>query len=248
MTTFTPEQRTQLRAELLDRARGDNRIAAGAITGSGAMGREDRWSDIDLAFALKDSAETGKILSEWTQWMYDAHQAVHHLDIQAGAWLYRVFLLTNTLQVDLAFVPAEHFRPLAPTFRLIFGEAKEAAQFPAAGVSDTIGLAWLYALHARSCIARKQFWQAEYMISALRDQALTLACIRHGLPSAHGKGLDLLPTEVISPFTDSLVRYLDEVELARCFRTATEGLLAEILRADRELHDRLAGPLHELLS
>jgi hypothetical protein len=47
-----------------------------------------------------------------------------------------------------------------------------------------IGMAWLYALHARSCIARRKLWQAEYMISGIRDNALALACLRTAFPQS----------------------------------------------------------------
>ena len=46
---FTIEQRELLRDELVAAAKGDNRITGAALTGSAAAGREDEWSDIDLA-------------------------------------------------------------------------------------------------------------------------------------------------------------------------------------------------------
>jgi len=117
---FTPEQRARLRSELLEYAKRDQRICGAAITGSAASESEDKWSDIDLAFGLAEPADQQGALSDWTSYMYDKHVALHHLDVTAGAWIYRVFLLPGTLQVDLAFVPAAEFRPLAPTFRLVF--------------------------------------------------------------------------------------------------------------------------------
>src|ERR1700691_2977014 len=175
---FTPEQRARVRSDLLEYAARDQRISGAAITGSGASGGEDKWSDIDLAFGLADPADQPGVLSDWTSYMYGKHSALHHLDVTAGAWIYRVFLLPGTLQVDLAFVQATEFRPLAHTFRLIFGTANEPPQFPPPSASGIIGLGWLYALHARSCIARTRLWQAEYMVSGVRDHALALACIR----------------------------------------------------------------------
>ena len=121
---FTPQQRAHLRSELLDRAVGDGRIAGAAITGSAAFGCEDEWSDIDVAFSVVDGTHSAEVISDWSRHMYDRYQAVHHVDITAGAWLYRVFLLPNTLQVDLAFVPASEFLPLAPSFQLVFGSAR----------------------------------------------------------------------------------------------------------------------------
>src|SRR5580692_11418969 len=112
---FTPEDRAHLRAELLEYAAGDRRISGAAITGSVAAGREDRWSDIDLAFGVGDAGELPAVLSDWTAQMYSQHLALDHLDVMFGAWVYRVFFLPSTLQVDLAFVPATEFRALGPS-------------------------------------------------------------------------------------------------------------------------------------
>jgi hypothetical protein len=243
---FTVEQRVNVRSDLLDYAARDQRISGAAITGSAAAGSEDKWSDIDLAFGVADAADQPSVLSDWTTYMYERHLALHHVDVTAGAWIYRVFLLPDTLQVDLAFVQATEFRPLAPTFQLIFGTANEARHFPQQSPSDTIGLGWLYALHARSCIARMRLWQAEYMVSGVRDQALALACLRHGLPAAHGRGMDLLPREVTVRFEGALVRQINAAELSRAFRVAVEGFGTEIRSADEKLGERLEAALEML--
>jgi hypothetical protein len=243
---FTPEQREQLRSHLLEYAANDRRISAAAITGSAAADREDRWSDIDLAFGVADVAEVQRVLTDWTAFLYEQHRALHHLDVKSGAWIYRVFLLSTTLQVDLAFVPAAEFRALGPTFRLIFGKANDPRHAPPQAPEDIIGLGWLHALHARSCIARRNLWQAEYMISGVRDHALELACIRHGHSSVHGRGFDQLPSGVTAPFEGSLVRRLDRDELSRAFQVATLGLLGEIRKVDGALALRLSEALISL--
>jgi hypothetical protein len=243
---FTPEDRVRLRSSLLELARNDVRITGAAITGSAADSREDEWSDVDLAFGVRGAVGLPSVLTDWTAHMYDQHLALHHVDVLAGAWTYRVFLLANTLQVDLAFVVETEFRALAPTFRLAFGNAKEPRYSSPPQAGAIIGMAWLYALHARSCIARRRLWQAEYMISGVRDNALALACIRHGLPTAHGRGLDLLPAAEAAPFEDSLVRQIDVAELSRAFKSVIRGLLHEIRTADAELAGRLEAVLTRL--
>lgn len=236
---FAPEERARLRSDLLERAAIDLRLSGAAITGSAAAGTEDQWSDIDLAFGISKSDELPNVVADWTAYMYERHLSLHHLDVRSGTWLYRVFLLPNTLQVDLAFVAATDFRPLAPSFRLMFGEANESGYVPPAQAGDIIGLAWLFALHARSCIARGRLWQAEYMISGIRDNALALSCARHGLPSVHGRGMDLLPIAAASKFEGALVRNLDPAELSRAFRVSVQALLDEIRKADEGLADKL---------
>ena len=236
---FTPAHRARVRSDLLEYATHDQRISGAAITGSAASDREDKWSDIDLAFGLADQADQPGVLSDWTRYMYEKHSALHHHDVVAGLWIYRVFLLPGTLQVDLAFVQATEFRPLAPTFRLVYGTANESRSFPPATPGSIIGLGWLYALHARTCIARKQLWQAEYMVSGVRDHALTLACIRHGLPSVHGRGIDRLPMEVVAQFESTLVQQIGTAQLSRAFRLAVRCFQGEVQAADEELGDRL---------
>ena len=242
---FTPEQRNLLRSELLEVAASDGRITGAAITGSAAIGSEDQWSDIDLAFGV-GAGELRTVLSDWTMRLYDQHRALHHVDVVSGQWVYRVFLLPNTLQVDLAFAPAEEFRALAPTFRLMFGHANELRTVLPPTHEEIIGLGWLYALHARTCIARKKLWQAEYMISGTRDNALALACLRHGLPTAHGRGIDLLPNGIVLHFEGTLVRQLDTDELSRAFRAVVDGLLNEIRSVDENLANRLQTSLASL--
>lgn len=244
---FTPSERSSLRSELLEAAARDPRICAAAITGSAAAEREDKWSDIDLAFGIADAGQVATVVSEWSARMYARHHALHHYEINFGAWVYRAFLLSSTLQVDLAFVADNDFRPLAPTFQIVFGTAKEEQIPPTSSPASIIGLCWLYALHARSAIARGKLWQAESMISGIRNGALSLACIRHGLPVVHQRGTDNLPEFVTKPFEASLVRSLDSAELARAFRSVMINLFSEIPQADQSLADRLQPVLEGLV-
>jgi hypothetical protein len=243
---FTGEEREALRSRILEMARADPRITGAALTGSGSVGKEDAWSDIDLAFGVREGPEVPKALADFSERMYADHQALHHLDVASGAWIYRVFLLPTTLQVDLAFAPAAEFGARAPTFRLVFGAAAPTSHFPPPSAEDLIGWAWLYALHARSSLARGKLWQAEYMISAMRDQVLALACVRYGLPAREGRGMDDLPSDVATPLQEALVRSLDAGELLRALRAAMRGLVREIRSADQELAARLERTLREL--
>ena len=236
---FTAEERARLRSGLLEYAANDKRITGAAITGSAVDSREDQWSDIDLAFGVSAAADLATVLSDWTAHMYGRHLALHHLDVLSDAWTYRVFLLPNTLQVDLAFVVETDFRALAPTFRLVLGKANEPRHPLRSQAGAIVGMGLLYALHARTSIARQKLWQAEYMISGVRDNALALACIRQGLPAVHGRGVDLLPSVVTEPFLNSFVRRLDIDELSRAFRIVIPGLVREISRVDEELGFRL---------
>ncbi|MGI8626815.1 MAG: hypothetical protein ACR2J5_09660 [Geodermatophilaceae bacterium] len=243
---FSPEERVRLRDALVSTAEQDERITGAAETGSAAVGREDRWSDIDLALCVTSDGDLGQVIADWTDRMYEEHGAVHHVDVAWGATVFRVFLLSSTLQVDLAFWPAAEFGAIGPAFRLLFGTANERQARPTPTGAELIGMGWLYALHARSSIARGRVWQAEYMISGLRDHVLALTCLRYGVPASEGRGMDSLPPDVTGAMTGALLSSLDDAELRRAFGVASEALLREVGHVDVGLMDGLAGPVREL--
>src|SRR5690348_15303786 len=119
---FSPQQRRQMREALIAAAQEDHRISGIALTGSASVDSEDGWSDMDPASGVREQLE--QALADFSARMYARFGAVDHVDVRSGSWIYRVFFLESTLQVDLAFAPAEEFRALAPTFRLVHGEAR----------------------------------------------------------------------------------------------------------------------------
>jgi hypothetical protein len=109
-------------------------------------------------------------------------------------------------------------------------------------------LAWLHALHARSCILRDKLWQAEYMVSAVRDHTFALACIRLGLPAAHGRGMDLLPESVTRPLLASMIGRLNSDELWRAFDAVLQSLTSEVNYVDPALGSRVSAEIRALSS
>jgi hypothetical protein len=247
MPLFTEEEREQIRVELVLWAKSDSRIVAAAHTGSAAKGQMDRWSDIDLALGLSAEVNLNEVLTDWTDRLYSKYHAAAHHDLRHGNTLYRVFLLKNTLQIDLAFWLHNEFGAMGPNFKLIFGAAKDHGDVPVPAAQDLIGMAWLYALHARSSILRGRMWQAEYMLSGLRDQVLALSCLRNGLPVFQGRGVDELPPEITNGAVECLVRSLAAAELKRAFCATIDRLLKEIESVDVQLSNCLASPLNTLI-
>ena len=244
---FSEEERTHLRAELVAAAEADEMVTAAALVGSAARGREDQWSDIDLALRGAPGGQLADVARRWTDRMYGAHQATAHFDLWSGNTLYRVFLLPNTLQVDLSFWPADDFAPVGGPFRLLFGEAQPPVASNLRDPSAILGMAWMHALHARSSIARGRAHQALHMLNGMRDQLVTLACLRAGLPADQGRGVDDLPEDTRRRLTETVARNLDAAELARAFARLTDPLLSEAANVDAVSARTLAPVLDELV-
>lgn len=227
-----------MRTRLLGLAEGDPAVVGAAVTGSQAVDDGDRWSDVDLVFGVE--GPLAPAMRRWTDLIHQDFAAIHHWDLPAGSAVYRVFLLPGGLEVDIGFVPAAEFGPHGASWRTVFGDPVPAKDVGSPSLRELSGLAWHHALHARVCIRRRRWWQAEQWIGALRGHILALACRRLGLPTGYAKGAHLLPADVTAPLHATLVRVLDEAELGRALDAATSALLAELGLVDPALADRLA--------
>jgi hypothetical protein len=256
---FTVEQRDALRERVLRLAREDEPIVAGAVVGSLAVDGGDRFSDLDLTFGVAEQARVTDVLADWTHTLVDELAAVQLAELERGPITYRVFLLPGLLQLDLSMTPAAFFRPAGPRFRLLFGEtAAGGSESPAPSVAgdlflptpavaeDIFGWGVIYAVYARTCIERGRVWQAEHYVDAVRDHALSLACLRLGLPAVQARGYDDLPAETLARFQDARICTVEPGAL----RAALAGSIVALMREGAEarlLHaDVIAERLAEL--
>jgi len=225
---FSIKDRNLLRDHVLALATSDARVVAGAVVGSLALSDGDRWSDLDLTFAVADDFSMADVLEAWTDNIIQAFNATQLFDLPSGASIYRVFLLPGCLQFDLSFTPASQFGATGPKFKLLFGHAVEKPHFQPPAAQELFGYTVHHALRARFCIERGRYWQAEYWISGARDYALSLACLRRSLPAYQGRGFDDLPSDLLDIFSRALVTALTREELLRALGCVIDGLLHEI--------------------
>ena len=242
---FSTEYRNHIRDHELQRADSDPRVVAGAAVGSLALGGGDRWSDLDLTFAVADEFPIFAVLEDWSRDLVEEFDAAHLFDLPSGPSVYRVFLLPGCLQFDLSFTPASKFGATGPKFQLLFGNAVQKPYPQPPSAQEVFGYAGHHALRARFCIERRRYWHAEYWVSAARDYALSLACRRRGLPASYGRGFDDLPAAVHEAFSDTLIARLERDELLRALARVIDALLGEVDEV-RELAAKVEPQLREL--
>lgn len=242
---FSVQDRNHIRERVVQMAANDKRVVAGAVVGSLALSDGDRWSDLDLTFAVEDGISMYAVLEDWTRDLVREFDAVHLFDLPSGPSIYRVFLMRGCLQFDLSFTPASKFGATSPKFKLLFGSSVERPHTTPPSAHELFGYAVHHALRARFCIERGRYWQAEYWISGVRDYALSLACRRRGLPPSNGRGYDDLPVEARNIFLSALVTSLERDELLRALDAAIHGLLREAAEV-QELATKVEAQLHEL--
>jgi hypothetical protein len=245
---FTVEQRDALREHLLRLADTDEHVVAGAAVGSLAVDGGDRFSDLDLTFGIADHVRVADVLDDWTRTLVGELDAVHLVDLERGPTTYRVFLLPDALQLDLSMTPAARFRPAGPRVRLLFGETaageSEVSAPPIAG--DLFGWGVVYALHARACIERGRVWQAEHYVGAVRDHALSLACLRQGLPAQQARGYDDLSAETLARFEAAHVGTVEPGALRAALAASVLALMQAGAETQLPYADTVAQRLAEL--
>ena len=208
--------------------------------GSLAVDSGDRFSDLDLTFGIADHVRVADVLEDWTRTLIEEVDAVQLADLERPPTTYRVFLLPDALQLDLSMTPAAQFRPAGPRFRLLFGETaageSEVPTPPVAGslflptppvAGDIFGWGVIYALHARACVERGRVWQAEHYVGAVRDHALSLACLHEGLPPVQARGYDNLPGETLARFENAHVGAVERGALRAALAASVLALMHE---------------------
>jgi hypothetical protein len=255
---FSVEQRDAVRARMLQLGDEDDRVVAGAAVGSLAVGTGDRFSDLDLTFGIAEGVPVARVLDDWTRALVEELDAVQLAELEAGPTVYRVFLLPEALQFDLSMTPAIEFRPAGPRFQLLFGDTApdepEAGPRPPGGLfiptpavaGGIFGWGVIYALHARSCIERGRVWQAEHYVGAVRDHALSLACLNRGEVAVQARGYDDLPPETLAGLERTHVGSVEADALRSALGASLIALLDEGAEAGLPDVDVVAERLAEL--
>lgn len=103
----------------------------------------------------------------------------------------------------------------------------------------------IYGLHARTCIDRGRLWQAEHYTGAVRDHALSLACLRRELPAVQARGYDDLPAEALAEFGGMHVGTLEPQQLHSALSAGIRALLREAKEANLPAADAVAEKLDD---
>ena len=225
---FSVEERERVRDRVLALADADERVVAGAVVGSLALTDGDRFSDLDLTFAVADGISVEDVLADWTPRAHGTSSAPFISPTSPRGPRSTASSSSPAACSSISLSrPRTSFGARTPRFRLLFGTAAELPDVQPPPVEELFGHAVHHALRARFSLERGKLWLAEYWLSSLRDTALALACRRRGLSTSYGRGFDELPPPVLAGFEGALPRSLEPDELLRSLAAAVDGLLHE---------------------
>jgi predicted nucleotidyltransferase len=247
VSMFTVEEREAVFDAIIALVSEHRSIVGAAVVGSLADPSSDRFSDIDLTFAVKDGIDLTSVLDDLTEQLRVMTAIDVLFDLPFGPTLYRVLLFPAELQVDLSVTAASAFARRGPNFRLLFGTATMPVELPAQPLSVIAGYAVHHALHASTSIERDRYAQAAYWIGELRNEALHLAMSSIGADPSQARGAHLLPAEVLLQAERTLSASFQKTELKRALVEAIE-LLKLVLGGRNHLGEGTLAQLSNLLS
>jgi predicted nucleotidyltransferase len=247
---FSPESRKATMEHICALLRSDDRLDGIVLVGSMARS-PDRWSDVDLEVVVGEQHDTGAVVDDWVSRMYEELPTLHHYEVAFGDTLVRGFLLSDLLEIDLAFTPAPAFGVWGPA-KLIFGRSQEIrASVDAPSDSETTppdwrgaaGFAWHDILHAGIAVKRGRLWQGLWYMERVRNRTLVLSSERRGWYAEFHDYTDDLPPAERDPLEETLVGSLKPQLLLEALQVATRAFVSELEKGDPELAAKLKEPL-----
>lgn len=190
----------------------DGRIAGVVLVGSGAVGFQDEFSDIDLSVVVRRRDNIEVVFREWGERLRRMLPVVGHFETRYAAdSLLWGFLLQNYLEIDMGFLCLDNLTARSDRWKVIFDrmgridsilqkswENRSAVDVKGAYLANFNGV-WHYITHVAILAERGQFLRAVHYLEELRNDTVEIAGLRLGLRADNFRDVDRFPAAFRSP-------------------------------------------------
>jgi len=261
---YTAAQRQETLDRLLAALATDERIAGVIVVGSGSVGFEDAYSDVDLDVVMYAADDVAPVCDAWTERIRAMFEVWGQFSTNyAPDSFLRGFLLANYLEVDIGFVHLGNLQAGKWRWQVAFDRSgqieaiqqqtwAERQKVDAHAVYvHAIGGIWHYVLHVAVATRRGQVWRALHDLDSVRLLAVELAGLRYELNVTRGRQADQLPADFLAALEETLPGSSAPADILRALRAATacffEQARAVAAMIGSEPPDALAEHLQTLL-
>lgn len=257
---FTPDDRADALRRLLDALQTDERLAGVVIVGSGAVGFEDAYSDIDLAVVVTREADVEPVFRDWQWRVWSVLPVRHAFESLRGPNIFLFgLLLDNYLEIDASFQSLCDLMARRGRWQVAFDRSGDiegilCASWDAQPTPDVAAeyrrwllSIWYYVTHVAIHARRGHWWRAVLDLEDLRQRAVVLAGLRHGVETQHFRDVHRLPADFQAALAQTLVARLEADEIRRALHAAVDCFFGEACALDAQLGLDLAAPLEATL-
>ncbi len=244
----TPKEREQILNSLLDALKKDNRSAGVALVGSGAIGFEDTFSDIDLSVVVESSNNIENVFQYWvTQFKQTLHPIGYFETRYANDNLLWGFLLPNFLEIDMGFLGLGNLVARSERWKVIFDNTGRIEEIlhrtwenrPPVDIRgkylENFNGIWHYITHVAILVERGQLLRAIHYLNELRDDTVEIIGLRHGLRTRNWRDVDIFPAKVRRKLNETMVTNMEKPEILRALKVTTKLFFEEAEILDKAL-------------
>lgn len=253
---FSPQEREKILNRLLSALKGDPRIAGVLVVGSGAVGFDDCYSDIDLSVVATKEKDVLPVYQEWRARIEKLLPVIHYCEVIYGPndYLY-AFLLDAFVELDAGFVCLANLLARRQRWKIAFDRSgkiedimrssweKKPKVDTKAGYLNRIDGIWHYIIYVPVALKRGQPWMALHYLEIIRNRTVELAGLRHRLETKNFRCVDQMPRGFLIELQKSLVSSLDYAAIMNALRVATTCFFHQARALDQMLGLNVAGHL-----
>jgi predicted nucleotidyltransferase len=242
---FTPDERQAVLEQMLAALQTDDRIAGVIVVGSGAVGFEDEYSDIDLAVVVHQARDVRSVYDHWRAQFKTLLPVRHEFEAPRGPNILLFgLLLDHFLEIDASFQCLDDLTARRARWRVAFDRSGQItpimqASWDARETPDIqatylrwVKSIWYYITHVAIHVERGHLWRAVLDLEDLRHRAVVLAGLRHSVETEHYREVHRLPPDFLAGLEHTLVTHLDEIEIMRALRAAVDCFFTEAKALD----------------
>lgn len=253
---FSSEERQEVPDRILIALRTDDRIAGVLIVGSGAIGFEDSYSDIDLSVVVAAEKDVFPVFREWKEQIENLFPVIHCFETTYGLnnYLYG-FLLDGFLELDIGFLCLANLFAKRERWNIAFDRSGKIENIMLsswenrphpdiqADYFSRINSIWHYITHVVIALKRSQPWKALHYLEVIRNRTVELAGLRNGLETRHFRQVDQMPDEFLVELQKTLVSSTNTAEIMRALKATTTCFFREARGLDKMLGCNVASDL-----
>ena len=207
---YSPEYRQGTLDRVMVALEADERLIGVIIVGSGAVGFDDDYSDIDLCIVCPDE-QTLAIYQDWRQRFERLLPVIHCCPVTytPNSHLYAL-LLDGFLELDAGFIGIGSLVAKRERWKVAFDrsgkigeimtrswESRRPTDLKHEYLRRVEGI-WHHILHVGAALRRGQLWKALHYLETIRNRTIELAGLRLGLGIDHFREIDRLPAELLA--------------------------------------------------
>jgi len=253
---FSSEERADILNRILDALKTDDRIAGVLIVGSGAVGFDDDYSDIDLSVVVAEEDNVHPVFCKYREIFEKLLSIIGHFEVVYGNYSYlHGFFTDSFLELDIGFVCLSELVAKRGRWKVAFDRSSKIEEIMQSSWKNKapqdikaiylrrINSIWHYIIHVVVALKRNQQWKALHYLEGIRNQTIELAGLHKGLVTDNFRQVDQMPKDFLSGLQQTLVICLDANEIMRALRIATNSFFNEAKNLDNILELDIAHKL-----